>query len=216
MTTIVTRLYESETQASAVVARLTGDGFPASTYDVLTTKDKAAMEAAGLSADAAGAYNKAMKAGNAMLVVRAPFTPFGAARAAIAAADSQAAIEVDAPKSEYKEVSQTTTVPKIMHGYWADFLIPHISKKGTVTGAMGFNVLSDRKPMGQTIRHGFWGDFVVPHLSNRKPTGKTIMHGFWADFIVPHLSKSERKSSVTPGGGHPFSEIFGLRLLSKR
>lgn len=216
MTTIVTRLYATEAAAATVVEKLKSETFPDSTYDVITDAKADAIEAAHVDADAAAAYAKAMKAGNALLVIRAPFVPFGAARTAIAAADSQTSIPVDVPQTVLKEVAQATSVPKIMHGYWGDFLIPHISRRGTFTGAMGFSLLSKRKPMGQTIRHGHWGNQVMGLLSSRKPTGMTIMHSFWGNFLVPHLSKSERKLSVTPGGGHPFSEMFGLRVLSKR
>ena len=52
MTTVISRLYESDSSAKAVVSGLAEAGFPDKTFETIENSDAAAMEAAGVDADA--------------------------------------------------------------------------------------------------------------------------------------------------------------------
>ena len=89
MTTVVTRLYESKAVADRVAEVLRADGFPEATLDVITSADAGRIAASRVEERAAERYASAMTEGRALLVCRAPFTPFGAARRAQEVADSE-------------------------------------------------------------------------------------------------------------------------------
>jgi len=220
MTTIITRLYESEAQAGNVVDKLKAEGFPENTYDVITSADASAMEAAHVGAEAAATYAGKMDPGNALLVVRAPFVPFGAARAAMTAADSEPSIDMGGMNQNvHVEIEQKEVSRKILtdHPLFLTSKERPKTQHKTVSESLGFSLLSDRKPASNSIRHGHWANFLFPLISHRKPTGQTIRHGFWANFAVPHLTKKDTsKLSIRKGGGFPLSEIFGWKLIIRR
>lgn len=94
MTTVVSRLYPDEATAQRVAAALAKAGFPAATTDIVTSADAAAIAATRVQKDDAAAYAAKMQPGNALLVVRAPVTPLGAARAAMEIVEEAEAIPV--------------------------------------------------------------------------------------------------------------------------
>jgi hypothetical protein len=204
MTTIITRLYESDASAQAVVSGLAEAGFPEKTYETIDNSGNpvADMEAAGVDADAAAAYAAKMGQGNKLVVVRAPFVPFGAAREAMRIADSEPAMDAGVSNENVliREEQVETSFPKIQRNKrYGDFLFPLLSKRrppeysvyeGTKRfGAFLVPLLSDRKPMDNSIyrEEKRFGDFLVPLLSKRKPRGDSVFHGtkHFADFLAP-------------------------------
>jgi hypothetical protein len=106
MTTIITRLYADTATARAVAGALMTSGHAADTIDVIG-RDGAAdvadrMHAARVNPDAAAQYAPAVQDGRALLVVRAPFAPMGAARHAMKVVDRTPSIKVGvADEDEY-------------------------------------------------------------------------------------------------------------------
>lgn len=96
MTTLVTRLYDDPAHADAVAARLKADGFPEATIDIIEQGSRMSaqerIEAAGVPAAIARQYAQHLTSTRALLVVRAPFVPFGAARRAMEVADDHPAV----------------------------------------------------------------------------------------------------------------------------
>ena len=92
MTTIITRLYDDARHADSVVETLRADGFPENTMDIVVQAARTSafdqIRAAGVPLNAARSYAQQLTADRALLVVRAPFVPFGAARRAIEVANT--------------------------------------------------------------------------------------------------------------------------------
>jgi hypothetical protein len=83
MTTVITRLYADRQTAEGVAHRLTGAGLSAETIDIFDNRTGGVRElrVAKLGPANARAHHQALAQGGALLVVRAPFNPIGAARA---------------------------------------------------------------------------------------------------------------------------------------
>ena len=217
MTTIITRMYSDEAAANAVADALRAEDFPDSLFDVIAggADVGARMDAAQVAAPEAGVYGPMVESGNALVVVRAPFTPFGAAKSAMKIVDAGGPMAVDVEKpNRYVEVDfkPNNMDLKIQHGYWGG-LGPHISR---------------REPQrAKTIQHRYWGR-VVPHILNESNSrGKgaapfrfssglfgfpTIKHRFWAK-IPGHLLN---ESNSGGRGRAPFrfsSGLFGIPTL---
>jgi hypothetical protein len=98
MTTIITRLYADTSTARAVASTLVAQGHAQDTVDVITRDGGgdlvSRMLAARVRQGAAAQYASAVEEGKALVVVRAPFSPMGAARHAMKIADKTASIKV--------------------------------------------------------------------------------------------------------------------------
>jgi hypothetical protein len=97
MTTVISRVYKDASAAKKVTAALAEAGFPEPTYEVITAGDGAAeaMAAARVPEGDVEAYAAALTGKAAMLVIRAPFMPLGAARKAIELANAVESLTVD-------------------------------------------------------------------------------------------------------------------------
>ncbi len=208
MTTIITRLYNDDTAANAVVSGLFEAGFPDSTYDVIGegADAVAAMTGAQVSEESATAYAAAMNGGKKLVVIRAPFAPFGAAKEAIKIADSQPSVDAGVG-NQNALVSQELTgqlVQRIQSNQrYGDFLYPLISRrkphglthfKGTKHfGAFLTPLINNRRASWFPVYHGTkrFGDFLFPLISRRKPWGLTVYSGTkrFGDFLFPLLIK---------------------------
>lgn len=224
MTTVVSRLYDSVDTATRVADRLRLKGFPESTLSIVTAADASALARARVSEGVAASYVRAMTGRQAVLVVRAPVTPFGAARVAMATADAEPWIDTGrGAANEYiREVanldnlnpSALTNHPLMMTrddyvgSGWAQWKMSDI---------FGFTTVSPRR------------DYRVKVLRNRY-----MSRAFWPGRL---LSAKPRKSSVFAGGrlflssqrsvstptkrsvitGHPrIFEKFGFSSVSRR
>ncbi|MEJ6391875.1 hypothetical protein V8J82_01325 [Gymnodinialimonas sp. 2305UL16-5] len=206
MTTLVTRLYDDPAHADAVVANLKEAGFPNNCMDVIAQASGASAQDritnAGVPEATAQQYAQHLTSDRALLVVRAPFVPFGAARRAIELADERPAVDAgvanenvnlpDAPKSEYflsvfgshrlfltnrYEVRQGTTPRGFSHA----FGIPLLSQKGkrmrpaVIQRGPIFRMkpLSHKRTTSNLLIDRFFATFALPHLWHRKPPRQT-------------------------------------------
>lgn len=92
MTTVISRVYAAEATAEGVLNALYEAGHPDANIDVFKSGTRGLagkIHAARVSQEAAAVYAKMLKEeGATLIVMRAPFTPFGAARNALAIMDS--------------------------------------------------------------------------------------------------------------------------------
>lgn len=226
MTTIVTRLYESEEVARRVAATLSEDGFPEATLSIITDADAAKMTDARVDADAAERYAKAMTGGQALFVCRAPFVPFGAARRAMEAADGEKAIdagvadenrhEEEIAKSAQEALSVLRNHPHILtsDNYvgsgWSGWRVSDLLMWPTVSRRNGRpdNLLRDNRHIT-----GFLGRLVLsrPRRSSVIPGGRHMSKLFWPMPLV----RTGTKNSVLKD--HPkFTERLGYRTIIRR
>lgn len=204
MTTIVTRLYENAAHAADVVANLKAEGFPDDRLDIIAQDSNASTEelirAAGVADPAARQYAQHMTSKRVLLVVRAPFVPFGAAKTAIEAADAHPSFDAgvadenmnrpDEPDPEIF-VSFLPSHPLFLtngyevrnslkpRGLSAAFRIPTLVKRG-------------RQMRPSIIQRGT----ILPSrgLSHKRVTRDLLIDKFFARFALPHIwSRSNRQ-----------------------
>jgi len=218
MTTIITRLYEDDAAANAVASGLSDAGFPASIFDVIAGGGDVAgaMATARVSEEGAAVYGPLIDQGKKLVVVRAPITPFGAAKRAMSIVDSQPTVdtglknqdqyvreaivpETDAPFGGGKP--RTSAVGKEFK--WSLAPIPLLMnwerQNSCFSGTKCFGAFlvplhsKNRFRIGKPVfqRTKRFGAFIMPLLNKRKPLGKTILTGDkrFADFLVPLLVK---------------------------
>ena len=202
MTTIITRLYPSNAAAHAVADALMAGGHQASYIDIIDSPNAAAMTAARVNDTALAAYVTAMTSGQALLVVRAPFSPIGAANSAKAIVGGYASIDVGlASEDAYvREVARADRFLSIIPGsprYASSDIGPGRGRpRTTVSSAFGMPLLAPYKTRRSAIAGG-------AYMSTK----------FWPMRLV---SANKTKRSVIPGGGHPLSRLLGLALISRR
>jgi hypothetical protein len=235
MTTIITRIYKDEAAANAVADALRAKAFPGDMFDVISGgADVTGRMATAQVADAeAAVYGPMVEQGNALVVVRAPFAPFGAARTAMQVADEGGPLEVkvdNANRYMGLDGHSARIEMAVQHRYWAG-VIPHILNE---TNSMGrgmapFRFSSDLFGM-PTIKHRFWAS-IPGHLLNESNSGgrgrapfrfssgmfgiPLIRHRFWGNQLGHLLNESNSRGR----GRAPFrfsSGLFGIPLLSKR
>ncbi|MEM7744943.1 MAG: hypothetical protein AAF409_14645 [Pseudomonadota bacterium] len=194
MTTIISRLYKDQKTADAVAAGLAHEEFPAGTYDVIAAGDdtEARITAAGVAPASAAAYASNVDAGNALVVCRAPFTPFGAARVAMTVMDGKETLDAGVEnENAYQGDLSTGGLPKIQDRRWADFLMPLLAPHKTFTRA-------------STVRDGYYGGFLIAHLIPG--------HKFMAKFPFAHLVPGHKFMAKFPFAhlvpGHKYMAKF--------
>jgi hypothetical protein len=205
MTTLVTRLYDDPAHADAAVATLKADGFPDSTMDIIEQRGRASardrIEAAGVPVDIARQYAQHLTSNRALLVVRAPFVPFGAARRAIEVADQYPAI--NAGIADQNANLPDRPDPRLFlsiltsHRLFLTNLIDvrNDLKPRGFSRAFRIPLLSEKpkKRMRPAIIDQRFGNFLFPLLSGHgRMTKKPLIDGFFAGFILPHLSGHRR------------------------
>ena len=207
-TTIITRLYNDDAAANAVVSGLSEAGFPEKTYSIIGAGSDAAaaMTDAQVGEEAASAYASALDGGKKLVVIRAPFVPFGAAKEATKIADSQPRVDVGLGKEDVLVSPELPLepFPKIQRNQrYGDFLYPLINRRkphgfthysGTKRfGAFLTPLINNRRtswfPIYKGTKH--FGDFLFPLISKRKPWGLTVYKGTkrFGDFMFPLLMK---------------------------
>lgn len=197
MTTIVSRLFADMTTAEQAVTALKLQNHPDGNITLIAAADGAhgAMLEAGVPEDSADAYAAAMGPGNAVVVVRAPVTPFGAARNAIDTMNEFDSLDAGVANENYyvttdaqDDLLMDLKVDRT-HRYWATW--GYERKRGRVSDAFGM----------PTVYHGtkFFGNFLTGHLHKRQ---------YWGSFILPPLSKRGTKDSVYHG-----TKYFGSFLV---
>lgn len=209
MTTIVTRLYENAAHADEVVAKLKAAGFPDSTLDVIEqgtqTSAVGRIVEAGVPADVAQQYAQHLSVGRGLLVVRAPFVPFGAAKTAIETADMYPSFDAGVEnqnihiRKEFDDrqylsilASHRLFLTNMLdvrndlkpRGFSAAFRIPTLSERSKYR----------RQPVLLDTR---FGDFLFPLITRRGlMTKRPLINRFFATFALPHIwNRTPRRMS---------------------
>ncbi len=198
MTTIISRLYKDQKTADAVAAGLAHEEFPAGTYDVIAAGDdtEARITAAGVASASAAAYAPNVDAGNALVVCRAPFTPFGAARVAMQVMDGKETLDAGVEnENAYQGETSFEGLPKIKHRYWARFPFDHIVPGHPFMAKFPFDHL--------VPGHKFMAKFPFAHI--------VPGHKFMAKFPFAHLVPGHKFMAK-----FPFAHIVpGHRFMAK-
>jgi hypothetical protein len=202
MTTIITRLYPNGTAAHAVADALMAGGHQASYIDIIDTPNAAAMKAARVSDTAAAAYANAMTSGQALLVIRAPFSPIGAANSAKSIVGNYASIDAGlATEDNYvREVARADRFLSILSDH------PRFFSQDMDPG---------RGRTRTTVSSAFGAKLLAPYKTRRSAIsgGAYISTKFWPMRLV---SANKTKRSVISGGGHPLSKLLGMAVISRR
>ncbi|MGL4234540.1 hypothetical protein [Tabrizicola sp.] len=193
MTTIITRLYADTAAARAAANDLIGRGH-SDDYISIITKDGDGsvadrMTASRVNAASARAYSPHVAKGAALLVVQAPFNPFGAARDAIRTLQKHKSLDAGvANENEYiREQPPIETSGKVMQGTVFFMSNPHRSMgHGHILGS---NPILPAKPRTSAISGG-------AYMSTK----------FWPMKLVS--SPKEGTSAIR--GGFLFSSLFGI------
>ncbi|MFK7876038.1 MAG: hypothetical protein AB8B71_09710 [Paracoccaceae bacterium] len=184
MTTIVTRLYADKVTAEQAVTALKLQNHPDGNIDMIASgKDaQAAMISASVPEDSAASYAKAMSSGAALVVCRAPVTPFGAARNAIATLDEFDSVDAGVENQNYYHTDQVHDDLLIdmkvdrTHRYWGTWKFEleeyGAGKKYPRSGREHWGSLFGTKPLDFAGKH--WGSFLGHPL---KGAGK-----YWGSF----------------------------------
>lgn len=205
MTTIITRLYEELGTAQAVAGELAAAGFPADTYDIITQTGQGSVEdqimAARVNERAANAYAQHMSAGRALLVVRAPFNPMGAALQAMNIVDTHASVNAGVSNENryVRERAEPQRFLKIWRGS-PRFLTPDwnpgAKRRGLISRAFGMPLLK----RGRVTHSAFKG-------------GKFMSRGFWP---MPLVVRREPNVDGVRGGTTVFSNLLGWSTIATR
>ncbi len=211
MTTIISRLFADAETAEAAARELRAAGHDPATIRIVSpdaqdseTSLAARIAAAGVGSVSAGRYAAAVAAdpshGGSVLVVRAPFTPFGRARSAIRIADAHAPVAVAGVNANQHVANRPD--PRIFHpaiGRHAHVMTrdmpPYIERRrGTVSSAFGVPLLWRRSMPraallpGKAMSRLFW---PLPLIWRRRPsrgtlaTGRHLSRLFWPMPLLP-------------------------------
>lgn len=225
MTTIITRLYKDEQTANAAVSDLRENNFPDDTHDVFSGSGTSAdeIEAAGVDREKAEVYASKLGDGNSLLVVRAPFVPFGAASTAIRTVDSHPVV-ASGVENENQLVSYEMAEPSVGSVLRNHPLMltrrKNVGGGGTLSESLGMRMLSSPWPRTSAVgESGHWSTAVAPIpliKSGARKLSVFTENRYFGAFLFPLLWRRERSKSVIPGGGFPFSRLFGLPLLIRK
>lgn len=206
MTTIVTRLYENAAHADAVVAQLKAAGFPEGCMDVVEQRSQTSardqITAAGVPGDVAQQYAQHLTSSRALLVVRAPFVPFGAAKTAIEAADAHTAFDAGVADENLNipdEVDRElflSILPSHRLFLTNSLDVDNSLKKRGLSNAFRIPTISARpKKMRPSV---FQRVSIIPMrlLTRRRASKNLLMDRFFAGFIMPHLTAHRRPRNL--------------------
>ncbi|MCX7286507.1 MAG: hypothetical protein NTW20_02820 [Rhodobacterales bacterium] len=198
MTTIITRLFKDTAGAQAAANDLLDRGHSDSTIEVISGGSSASLtdriRAARVNARSTAVYAPLVAKGHALLVVRAPFNPMGAARDAMRTLDRHATVAVEGvDANDYIREEPRTDVRDNLY-------------QGTV-----FFMSNPHRPLGHG--HVLGQNPILPS----RPRTSAIAGGaymstkFWPMKLI---STARERRSVTDGAWH-FSSIFGIPTLIK-
>jgi hypothetical protein len=224
MTTVVTRLYETEEMARGVADALRAEGFPDATLDVIAAADAAAMEAARVEAGAAARYAKAMEPGYALFVCRAPFNPIGAALRAQEVANATPSLDVGVA-DENRYIRETPNLRRHRGSVFTyhPLMLTRDDYVGSgwsgwrMSDVFGFTLVSRRRARPDNLTHGhmstaFWPGKLLSTKARRSSVihgGRHMSRGWWPMPLV----RTGRKHSIL--ASHPrITERLGFRTLT--
>ncbi len=205
MTTIVTRLYADTKTAEQAATALKLQSHRDDTIDVIEqgTGAKAAMIDARVPEHSAAAYSKKMTKGNALVVVRAAITPFGAARNAMDTLDEFDSIDAGVEnqnvylKEDSVEHMFLDTKVDRTHRLWATW--GNERRRGRVSDAFGVRTLAPYKTHNSVMSgthfmsRAFW---PMSLLSRRKPNAVLRDNPHMSKYFWPMPLISRRTPNV--------------------
>ena len=197
MTTIITRLYSDTSTARGVATTLIAQGHPQDTIDVITRDGGgdllSRLRSARVRNAAAAAYAPAIEAGHALVVVRAPFAPMGAARHAMRIVDRSASIKVGvADENEYVREQ------------------PKVQVRGSLLTGNPLVMTNPYRPM--THGHILGSNPILAPRTRRSAIagGKFMSRMFWPMRLV---SANAKQGTSAMRRTWLFSSLFGLPTL---
>lgn len=202
MTTIITRLYSNTAAAQAAVNDLLGRGHSEDYIDIISQDGNGAvtdrMRSARVSSKAAAAYARPVAEGGALVVVRAPFNPVGAARHAIRVLDAHPSMNVGIDnENEYVREQPRVDLHGSILRHHPLFMSHDLAARdrGTVSSAFGLRTLSARATKSSAMSGG----------------------GFMSTKLLPFplLSRSKTKTSASMGGW-TLSGMLGIPTIARR
>jgi len=233
MTQVISRLFESEKLAENVADRLRFEGVPNSATRVVTAKagesekDLAArISGYSVATNAAKAYAKHIRSGNAAVVVHASYRPLGAAKLTRNVLDRNNPIDVGDVTEETYVPDKPSHAPSILDTH-PHFLTTRVNSRripsgGPISHGLGPKLLLKHRPRTSAISGGrymsrfFW---PMPLLKKNREArsairgGKHMSRMFWPQKL---LSTKERRLSVIPGGALPLSRALGFPAVMTR
>jgi len=200
MTTVISRLFDSAQAAHAVADELAAIGFPEGTVDVIRqTGDSSTVERilqVRVGEETAQLFSQHLTTERALLVVRAPFYPLGAARKAQDVVASYAHIDLgDGVGDEYiREEPETGSTQKILRN--RRFLTAETPDRRARSMSELFN---------------------LPVLATRRTRRSLVASGPISTGAFPFqlLLTQARPRSVARRGGPVLSRAFRLPTLSR-
>lgn len=219
MTTIVSRLYDERATAEAAAEALRAAGHDPRTIRLVASENTASQSpategpapahppterapsayqaalrrrivAAGVGSTSAAVYADEVARGCALLVVRAPFTPFGRAREAMRIVDRFAPMDVPGVNAnqhirDYPNPANFNTILRD-HPRWFAGDIPPLNprRRAQVSTVFGLPMLSRRRPAGTTLRTTLSQALRLPLVLRSRggralPTGRFASRWFW-------------------------------------
>lgn len=218
MTTVVSRLYANKLAADEVVSVLRAQGYPQGIIDVISDGDGDAVDRirrARVGREAAEAYASRLGDGKALVVVRVPFMPIGAAKNAIETVDRFDSVNAGvANQNEYlrEEPSSKYMTSKILKNH-PRFLTGDLPAPHRTFLTRNLDLSADNRIGTISSKIG------LPLLKRHKDKRSVILGGAFMSrkFLpFPLLKRHKDKLSVIRGGGTPFSTLLALPLLTRR
>lgn len=162
MPTIVSRLYETADAANAVAGELRLAGFPENSIEIVTATGHpdlaATIEKSVVRPATAEAYARHLTLGRALLIVRAPTVPFGAAFKAMEIVDAEPSIDagVENPNDHINDRPKTEYFRSTLEGHPRWFSQDYGPGRGRslFSDAMGLPLLSRKRERRSAIKGG--------------------------------------------------------------
>ncbi len=223
MTTLITRLFHDAATAQSALNRLIAKGFPERDATIILAGESAAdqMKRKQVHPSAITAYSAKLKGDHAVLVLHATYKPLGAVRITNEVLAKFETVDVgDAAVEEHKIAWTPEPASSVLKTHPLILTIPGVSvPHGPITGTYGMRMLkphrTKRSVMSSDRRMSrmFWPMKLVSKPRSRRSAMSGTRHMsriFWPTKL---LSTKPRRKSVIPGGGLPFSRLFGMRTV---
>ncbi|MCY4153128.1 MAG: hypothetical protein OXE94_12965 [Aestuariivita sp.] len=185
MTTVISRLYAEANAAEAVLQELRKTGFPESTLSVVSEAVVDNIIATRVPSQDAAIYAERMQPENVLVVVRAPVTPFGAARNAMAIVDGTPSLSVGVanPNRYIREVANPSRFLSVLTDHprylTPDFGPDHPRERGFISDGMSWPILT-RHREGRSGSSGWFASTKIlpfPLLAGRSGRNSAISGG---------------------------------------
>lgn len=225
MITVITRLYGDAQSGRGIRERLYRQGFPRHALTLVTPSDgdgvkalQARMEGALVPAEAAKVYAARVAKGASLVVVRATYKPLNAVRIAKETFQTSGALDAGLEDEAFRVKSPPDHAPSILKDHPLFLTLPLDPERDArpLSTRFGVRLLSHPKRRDSVLRPSkrFFGEGIIRDRKSRSvlPSGSFMSRKFWP---MPLLSDRKPGRSIIPGGGQPFSRLFGWPTVSE-